>query len=97
MIKVTVSSSDLNHVQGIAKATGKQYSFYKQSVYFHTLDKSGNANPYPEKGEVLVEKDAVGQGVAYAPGEYILHPASLYLDRNGNLAVAPRLAQAKAR
>lgn len=97
MIKVTVSSAELNHVQGIAKMTGKQYSFYKQSVYFHTLDKSGNANPYPEKGEVPVEKDAVGQGIAYAPGEYILHPASLYLDRNGNLAVAPRLAVAKAR
>jgi len=97
MIKVTVSSTDLNHIHGTAKGTNKPYSFFKQSVYFHTLDKQGNPNPYPEKGEVSVDKDNVGQGIPYAPGDYVLHPASLYVDRNGNLAVAPRLAVAKAR
>ena len=91
MIKITVHSADLQHLHGTSKVSGKAYSMFKQVAYFHTLDKTGNPLPFPEKGEVMVEKDNVGQGIPYAPGLYQLHPSSLYLDRNGQIAVAPKL------
>ena len=91
MIKITVHSAELQHLHGTSKTSGKAYSMFKQIAYFHTLDKSGNPLPFPEKGEVMVEKDNMGQGIAYAPGLYQLHPTSLYLDRNGQIAVAPKL------
>jgi Helix-destabilising protein len=97
MIKVTVHSAELRHIHGNAKATGKPYSMFSQVVYFHTLGRDGNPNPFPEKGEILVEKDSVGQGIPYAPGDYLLHPNSFYVGRNGALEVAPKLAVAKPR
>lgn len=92
MIKITVASAELQHLHGNAKATGRPYSMFKQVVYFHTLDKNGQPLPYPEKGEVMVDKDNLGQGIPYQPGIYQLHPSSLYLDRNGGLVVAPKLS-----
>lgn len=94
MLKVTVASSSLDHIQGISKVSQKPYSMFKQVVYFHTVDKDGVEMLYPEKGSVLVDKDANGNGVAYLPGIYQLHPSSFRLDRNGGLEVATRLVRA---
>lgn len=95
MIKVTVHSAVLDHKTGNARATGKPYSMFEQVVYFHTLDKAGNPNPFPEKGRILVDKDPAGNGIAYQPGEYLLHPASVYVDQYGGLSVAPKLVPSK--
>lgn len=98
MIKVTVSSTELRHIKGVSKVSQKPFDFHTQTVYFHTLDKQGNPNPYPEKGEVIVERDPASQiATAYPAGEYVLHPGSLYVNRNGGLEVAPKLAQPRAR
>lgn len=94
MLKVTVASSALDHISGLSKTSGKPYSMFKQTVYFHTVDKDGVEQLYPEKGNVLVEKDAAGNGLAYPPGIYYLHPSSFRLDRNGGLEVATRLVRA---
>lgn len=91
MLKVTVASSALDHMTGLGKESGKPYSMFKQTVYFHTVDKDGVPNMFPEKGNVLVEKDAHGNGLAYAPGVYQLHPSSFRLDNYGGLQVATRL------
>lgn len=96
MIRVTVASVDLQHLHGTSKVSGKPYSMFKQVVYYHTLDKIGGPLPYPEKGEVMVDKDNVGQGIPYAIGIYQLHPSSLYLDRNGALTIAPKLVPLKS-
>lgn len=93
MLKVTVASAALDNIAGIGKISGKPYSLFKQTVYFHTVDKDGVEAMYPEKGNILVEKDAQGNGIAYAPGIYELHPSSFRLDRNGGLEVATRLAR----
>lgn len=93
MLKVTVASASLDHIAGISKVSGKPYSMFKQTVYFHTVDKENVENMFPEKGSVLVEKDANGNGLAYTPGVYILHPSSFRLDRNGGLEVATRLVR----
>ncbi len=95
MLKATVVSSETRNMQGLAKLTNKPYSMFIQTVYFHTFDKSGNPNPFPEKAEIILEKDEVGNPKYYAVGEYVLHPSSLYLDRNGSLVVAPKLVPAR--
>lgn len=91
MIKVTVHSADVRSYSGNAKATGKPFTLHFQTVFGHFIDKNGNPSPYPEKFEIIVERDERGNAQPYAPGEYQLHPSSLYLDRRGDLAVAPRL------
>lgn len=93
MLKVTVASASLDHIAGTSKVSGKPYSMFKQVVYFHTVDKDGVEMLYPEKGQVLAEKDAQGNGIPYAPGSYLLHPSSFRLDRNGGLEVAARLVK----
>lgn len=92
MIKVTVSTTDMNHVKGTSKTTGKTFDFHTQTVWYHTVNTDGSSNPYPEKGEVIIERDKTTLiATPYSAGDYTLHPGSLYLDRNGRLAVAPKL------
>lgn len=94
-IKAIVHSAEVRHQQGNAKATGKPYSLFFQTAWLHTFDKSGNPNPYPEKIEVILDKDQVGNAITYPPGEYVLHPSSVYVGRFGNVEISPRLAPVK--
>lgn len=91
MIEVTVHSAEVRHMSGNAKATGKPYSLAFQTVYMHTYAKDGSKNPYPEKVEIILDKDKDGAALFYTPGQYLLHPSSIYVDARGNVAVAPRL------
>lgn len=92
MIKVTVYKTDVRNQRGVAKTSGKAYNMNFQEVWLHTLDKAGNPNPHPEKTEIILETAEDGAALFHPPGEYTLHPSSIYLDRNGNIAIAPRLA-----
>ena len=91
MIQVSVTSTDVRNQSGNAKATGKPYSLNFQTVWMHTFAKDGSKNPYPEKVEIILDKDQQGAALFHPVGEYQLHPSSSYVDRNGNVAVAPRL------
>jgi hypothetical protein len=91
MIKVTVPAMAIRNQKGVGKASGKPYDMDFQTVYFHTLDKQGNPLPFPEKAEIIIDKGGDGLPMPYAAGDYQLAPTSLYVDRGGNLAVAPRL------
>lgn len=91
MIKITVAQTTVKEVKGTSKSTGKPYHMRFQTAYAHTLDKDGNAPPYPEKFEVILETDAP----AYAVGDYTLSPSALYIDRDGRLACSPRLTPIK--
>jgi len=91
MIRVTVPNMPIRNQAGIGKASGKPYSMDFQTAYFHTMGKDGKPLPFPEKAELILDKDDKGVPVAYPPGDYQLAPASLYVDRSGSLAVAPRL------
>ncbi len=90
-IKVTVPSAEVRTRSGVSKSKGKAYTMHSQTVYFHTLGRDGKPNPYPDKGEVLLDADDHGNPKAYAPGEYQLHPNSFYVGEYGSLAVSPRL------
>ena len=59
MIKVSVTSTEVRNQSGNAKATGNPYSLNFQTVWVHTSDKQGNPNPYPEKVEIILEKNRI--------------------------------------
>ena len=95
MIQVSVTSTEVRNQRGTAKASGKAYDLNFQTVWFHTHDRHGNKNPYPEKSEIILEKNEQGQALFWPIGEYTLAPSSVYVDRSGNLAIAPRLVSIK--
>ena len=91
MIKVSVTSTEVRKQSGNAKDTGKPYSLSFQDVWFHTYDRRGVKNPYPEKVEIILEKNEQGAALFYPVGEYTLAPQSVYVDRSGRPAIATRL------
>lgn len=93
MIQVSVTSTEVRNQSGNAKASGKPYSLNFQTVYVHTYGRDGKKNPYPEKTEIILEKNEQGAALFYPVGEYTLAPESFYVDRSGNLAVSPRLTK----
>lgn len=93
MIQISVKSTEVRNQSGNAKASGKPYSLNFQTVYAHTYDRDGKPNPYPEKVEIILEKDQAGSALFYPVGEYTLAPQSLYVDRSGDLKVSPRLSK----
>lgn len=92
MIKVTVSSTEVRNQSGNAKATGKPYNLNFQTVWMHLADRHGTPDPYPTKVEIILDRDKDGAALFYPVGEYQLHPSSIYVDRFGSVAVAPRLS-----
>lgn len=95
MIRITVAQADARAIKFTDKA-GKPRVFYVQPAYAHTVDRQGNPPPYPEKIELGLDTDTnTGEPITWAPGEYQLHPSSVYVDRNGRLAVSARLAPLK--
>lgn len=91
MIRITVPALPVRNMKGVGKTSGKPYDLNIQTVYCHTSDTEGNPLPFPEKSEVILD---AGQQ-PYAAGDYTLSPASLYVDRQGRLAVAPKLVPLK--
>ncbi|MFS2101961.1 single-stranded DNA-binding protein [Variovorax sp. Varisp85] len=92
MIKVSIPAVVTRNMTGIGKTSQKPYNLEFQTVYVHTIGKDGKPAPFPEKLEIILDRNEQGQPLVYAVGEYLLHPSSLYVDRTGSLAVAPRLA-----
>lgn len=95
MIKVSVTSTEVRTQSGNAKATGKPYSLAFQTVWMHTHDRTGKPNPYPEKVEIILEKNEQGAPLFYPAGDYTLAPESVYVNRNGDLSLSPRLVALK--
>lgn len=99
MLKIQVISEKVTERKGNSKATGNPYRMRSQVVYVHTFDQEGNPAPFPEKLELMLDtekRDGGGAIVkndqpAFPPGEYTLHPSSVYIDRDGRLALMPRL------
>ena len=97
MIQVSVTSTEVRNQSGNAKASGKPYSLNFQTVYVHTYGRDGKKNPYPEKTEIILEKNEQGQALFYPVGEYTFAPSSIYVSRNGDLAISPKLVPLKAK
>lgn len=95
MIRVSVTSTDVRNQSGNVKATGKPYSLSFQTVWLHLVDRNGQPDPYPTKVEIILDKDKDGAALFYPLGDYTFAPNSLYVDRQGDLRIAPRLVAIK--
>lgn len=92
MLKITVLDAPIRNMKGIGKASGKPYDIDFQTVWIHTVSRDGTPSPFPEKTEVMLERDPQSlQSIRHAPGEYSLHPSSVYIGDRGNAEVALRL------
>jgi hypothetical protein len=88
MTKITIASGAVRELSGKSATTGKPYELRVQTGYLHTMSKDGELSPFPDKFDFFLDREQQ----PYPPGEYTLHPSAPYVDRNGRLAVAPRLA-----
>jgi len=95
MLKVTVTSPAIRNMKGIGKASGKPYDMNFQTIWIHTVSPDGTPSPFPEKTEIILEKAEDGAALFHPPGEYTLHPSSVYVDNSGNPAVSLRLVPLK--
>jgi hypothetical protein len=95
MLKVTITSASFREMKGTGKVSGKPYHMAMQTAYLHTIDRDGVHAPFPEKTEISLEKDEQGLFMNYQPGEYTLHPSSVYVDRDGKVAATLRLVSSK--
>lgn len=90
MIRIIVSKTTVRELKGNSKTSGKPYHLRFQDAFAYTVDEQGNSEPFPEKFEISLNDQP-----AYAPGEYVLHPSSVYMSRDGKLSLSPRLVPAK--
>lgn len=88
MIKVRITKGTARVLKGTSKA-GKDYELHIQQAYAYTIDRdTGEVVEIPDKFEIILPR---GQTVPYPIGVYALGPASIYVDRDGRLAVTPDL------
>lgn len=87
MIRITVPALPPRRMKGVGKVSQKPYDLQVVTIYCHVSDTNGQPLPYPEKSELMLDGDEAPP----RPGDYTLSPASLYVDRQGRLAVAPKL------
>jgi len=96
MLRVSITSEELREMRGVSKGTQKPYHMTIQQAWIHTFTRKGEPNPYPEKVELILDRDETGAAIFYKVGEYQLAPSSIYVDARGSLAVAPRLMALRA-
>lgn len=91
MIKILIHKGEVRLIKYTNKA-GQPAELRAMEGYAFTVNQAGEPAPFPEKFEFLLERDQP----AVAPGEYVLHPSSFYVDRQNKLALAVRLAPVKS-
>jgi hypothetical protein len=100
MLKITVVSPVAKVITWGDKGERKAGQMRVQEVYLHTVAEDGTASPFPEKTEVVLNRAKLDQQTGqiltpeqapYPPGEYQLHPSSVYIDRAGRLGLSLRL------
>lgn len=90
MIKISVEAIEVSQREGTTK-NGKAKP-REQTIWAHTLDKSGKQQPHPTRARLtLWENDQ-----PLAVGTYTLAPQSIFVDRFGGLALAPKLVAVAA-
>lgn len=91
MLKVIVETTVIDPKNGTSAKTGRPYSIREQEAWIYAYGKDGKPYAHPQKFKLTLDDD---QQEAYPLGEYILDPASLYIDRFGQLAIRARLRRA---
>lgn len=96
MIKVTIHSTEVRTMSGVSKTSGKPYNMAFQEGWMHLYDRAGKPDPHPTRVELTLEHGQDGAALFYPLGEYTLHPSSIYVGRDGRLAITPRLLKTAA-
>jgi len=91
MLKVSFTSAPIEVIPYTSKKDGSPQQLRKQSGYLHVILEDGTPSPYPDKFGILLERDQA----PYPAGDYVLHPSSVTVDRDGRLACHPRLTPVK--
>jgi hypothetical protein len=87
MIKIEVKSEFVHVKQGTSTRTNRPYEIREQEAYAFVLDRDGNAQPYPQKVRIMLEKGQFPHPV----GTYTLAPESLFVDRFDQISIRARL------
>lgn len=85
MIKISVEAVVINQRQGSMK-NGKPFP-REQMVYAYLMDKEGKPKPHPVEAKVTLWDD----DKPLAIGMHTLAPQSIYIDKYGAFALAPKV------
>lgn len=88
MLKIQVETLVVDAKNGTSAKTGKPYSIREQEAWAFTYDRDGKPHPHPQRIRLTLDDD---QLQPYPIGTYQLDPASLYVDRFGQIAIRARL------
>ena len=89
MLKVQVETTVFDLKQGTSAKTGKPYSIREQEAWMFGYGRDGKPQPHPQKIKLTLDDDQQ----PYEIGTYQIDPASLYVDRFGQVAIRVRLRQ----
>lgn len=87
MLKVQVETTVFDLKQGTSAKTGKPYSIREQEAWMFGYGRDGKPQPHPQKIKLTLDDDQQ----PYEVGTYQIDPASLYVDRFGQVAIRVRL------
>jgi len=87
MLKVQVETTIVDAKNGISAKTGKPYCIREQEAWAFTYDRDGKPHPHPQRIRLTLD----GDQKPYEVGTFQLDPASLYVDRFGQIAIRARL------
>lgn len=98
MLNVKILAPEARTIEWGAKAGREAGNMRVQEAWVYTVDQDGKTSPFPTRIEVVLNRatDSRPAQAPYPAGDYTLHPSSVYIDRNGRLAVTPRLVPVRA-
>lgn len=88
MLKVSVETEVVDVKSGVAAKTGKPYQIREQEAWMYGYGRDGQPQKHPQRIKLTLDDD---QEKGYPVGQYILDPASIYVDRFGQVAIRARL------
>lgn len=100
MLKVTVVKPEAKLITWGATDIRRAGSMRVQEAWLHTIEPDGTPSFAPSRFEVTLRDARINRETGevlepeqspYAPGEYTLHPSSVYLNRDGRPALSVRL------
>ena len=92
MIKIQITSPSIVERKGVSKVSGKDYHLRIQTAHAFTVDTDGAVAEFPDKFEILLDKDQV----PFPRGVYTLSPSAVLVSREGRLEIRPRLVPVAA-
>ena len=93
MLKVSVETEVVDVKSGTSAKTGKPYQIREQEAWMFGYGRDGQPQKHPQKIKLTLDDE---QEKGYPVGQYILDPASIYVDRFGQVAIRARLRVAAA-